>query len=64
MNFRRAISSGFANYANFYGRAAAPEFWFWILFATPDAAITEFVDAAGTQSTDSSARAFHLRDSP
>jgi uncharacterized membrane protein YhaH (DUF805 family) len=46
MNFRRAISSGFANYVNFYGRAAAPEFWFWILFATLGAVITEFVDAA------------------
>jgi uncharacterized membrane protein YhaH (DUF805 family) len=46
MNFRQAISSGFANYVNFHGRAAAPEFWFWMLFAMLGAVTTEFVDAA------------------
>ena len=46
MNFGQAVSAGFANYINFSGRAAAPEFWFWILFAALGAIVTEIVDAA------------------
>ena len=46
MNFRQAISSGFANYVNFFGRATAPEFWFWILFCMLGAVATETVDGA------------------
>ena len=33
MNFMEAIKSGFANYANFSGRAQRSAFWYWILFA-------------------------------
>jgi uncharacterized membrane protein YhaH (DUF805 family) len=33
MSPRRAIRSGFANYANFDGRAGRAEFWWWNLFA-------------------------------
>lgn len=33
MNFQDAIKSGFANYANFNGRASRSEFWYWVLFA-------------------------------
>ena len=32
MNFQDAIKSGFANYANFSGRAVRSEFWYWVLF--------------------------------
>ena len=32
MNFGQAIASGFKNYANFNGRAARSEFWYWYLF--------------------------------
>ncbi|MTI15843.1 DUF805 domain-containing protein [Rhodobacteraceae bacterium RKSG542] len=32
MTFAEAIQSGFSNYANFYGRAARSEFWWWTLF--------------------------------
>jgi uncharacterized membrane protein YhaH (DUF805 family) len=46
MDFRQAISSGFANYVNFFGRATAPEFWFWILFCVIGAVVTEILDAA------------------
>jgi uncharacterized membrane protein YhaH (DUF805 family) len=46
MKFGEAVAAGFANYINFTGRAAAPEFWFWILFSALGAVVTEFVDAA------------------
>ena len=32
MSFASAIRSGFANYANFKGRAARREYWWWALF--------------------------------
>ena len=44
MNFRQAISSGFANYVNFFGRATAPEFWFWILFCLLGAVVTHLTE--------------------
>jgi uncharacterized membrane protein YhaH (DUF805 family) len=34
MTFGSAISSGFANYANFKGRARRAEYWYWALFGT------------------------------
>lgn len=34
MQFQEAIRSGFRNYANFAGRAARSEYWYWVLFAT------------------------------
>jgi uncharacterized membrane protein YhaH (DUF805 family) len=32
MTFTQAVSSGFQNYANFSGRAARSEYWYWTLF--------------------------------
>jgi len=32
VGFTQAIKMGFANYANFKGRASRSEFWFWYLF--------------------------------
>ena len=32
MSFGSAIRSGFANYANFKGRASRREYWWWALF--------------------------------
>ena len=32
MSFAAAIKSGFRNYANFKGRAARSEYWWWTLF--------------------------------
>ena len=33
MNFAQAISSGFAKYVEFGGRASRSEYWYWTLFA-------------------------------
>lgn len=33
MEFGEAVRSGFRNYANFNGRAARSEYWYWVLFA-------------------------------
>jgi uncharacterized membrane protein YhaH (DUF805 family) len=33
MRFISAVKSGFVNYANFTGRAAPSELWYWMLFA-------------------------------
>ena len=33
MSFQQAVRSGFANYANFHGRASRPAYWWWALFA-------------------------------
>jgi uncharacterized membrane protein YhaH (DUF805 family) len=33
MTFSQAITVGFQNYVNFYGRASRSEFWYWVLFA-------------------------------
>lgn len=46
MTFGEAVSSGFANYRNFWGRAEQSEFWLWILFAGTCAVVTELVDMA------------------
>jgi len=32
VSFSQAVKSGFANYANFSGRAARPEYWWFALF--------------------------------
>ena len=32
MDFRDAAESGFRRYADFNGRSARSEFWYWILF--------------------------------
>ena len=40
MTFGESISTCFSKYADFYGRAAKPEFWWWMLFI--------FLASAGT----------------
>ena len=32
MTFGQAVASGFANYANFNGRASRSGYWYWVLF--------------------------------
>jgi len=44
MNFQQAIQSGFSNYANFKGRAARSEFWYWQLFVALGGIVAEFLD--------------------
>ena len=44
MNFVDSIKSGFRNYANFKGRAARAEFWWWTLFAVLVQSVTSVMD--------------------
>jgi len=44
MDFQQAIQSGFSNYANFNGRAARSEFWYWQLFVTIGGLAGELLD--------------------
>lgn len=44
MGFGEAISAGFANYATFTGRAARPEYWFWVLFTVLASIVCKVVD--------------------
>ena len=46
MNFGEAILSGFRNYVTFSGRAARPEFWYWVLFAFLAGSVTAILDRA------------------
>lgn len=46
MGFGEAIQSGFRNYANFRGRAARSEYWYWVLFAVLLALVARFIDYA------------------
>jgi uncharacterized membrane protein YhaH (DUF805 family) len=45
MSFGEAIASGFSNYANFSGRAARSEFWYWFLFVLILSIIGNVIDA-------------------
>ncbi len=44
MTFTQAISMVFSKYATFSGRAARPEFWWWVLFMFIVMAVTQIVD--------------------
>jgi uncharacterized membrane protein YhaH (DUF805 family) len=44
MSFASAIRSGFANYANFKGRASRREYWWWALFTLIAQAIVSTID--------------------
>jgi uncharacterized membrane protein YhaH (DUF805 family) len=44
MTFFEAIRHCFVNYANFYGRASRPEFWWFILFLCIGSAIASVID--------------------
>jgi len=46
MSFNEVISSGFANYAVFRGRATRPEYWFWVLFLGIGMLVTQIIDTA------------------
>jgi len=46
MNFWQAIVSGFRNYVTFSGRAARPEYWYWVLFTVLAGLATEILDSA------------------
>jgi uncharacterized membrane protein YhaH (DUF805 family) len=46
MDFWRAVRSGFSNYANFKGRAARSEFWYWQLFLVIAGLAVELLDLA------------------
>jgi len=46
MGFGEAIASGFANYANFEGRAYRTEYWLWVLFTVIGSLATGIIDAA------------------
>lgn len=45
MGFGQAISSGFSNYVNFFGRACRSEYWFWVLFTIIAQIATGIIDA-------------------
>jgi len=44
MNFQQAVQSGFSNYANFRGRAARSEFWWWQLFLVLGGIVAALLD--------------------
>jgi uncharacterized membrane protein YhaH (DUF805 family) len=44
MGFGEAISSGFAKYVNFSGRAVRSEYWFWALFSLIGGLVTSLID--------------------
>ena len=44
MGFGEAISSGFANYVNFSGRAVRSEYWYWALFTIVGGLVASIVD--------------------
>ncbi len=48
MGFGEAISSGFAKYATFSGRAVRSEYWFWVLFNVLVGIVLGIVQAVGT----------------
>ena len=45
MGFTEAIKSGFANYANFSGRARRSAYWYWTLFAVLASIAANIIDA-------------------
>ena len=44
MNFGKAITNCFSNYATFQGRATRPEYWYWILFVFLGSFCTAYFD--------------------
>ena len=44
MGFPQAIAAGFGNYVNFSGRAARPEYWYFVLFLVIVGIITAIID--------------------
>jgi uncharacterized membrane protein YhaH (DUF805 family) len=43
MGIQEAITTCFANYVNFAGRAARPEYWWWVLFVIVIGVILQIV---------------------
>jgi len=46
MSFGQAISTCFSRYVMFSGRAARPEYWYWVLFAVLASLVLAIVDHA------------------
>jgi uncharacterized membrane protein YhaH (DUF805 family) len=44
MGFTEAIQTVFSNYANFSGRAARPEYWWWFLFTWIVSLVSQALD--------------------
>jgi uncharacterized membrane protein YhaH (DUF805 family) len=44
VGFGEAISVCFSKYATFTGRAARPEYWYWVLFTVLASLVCEFID--------------------
>jgi uncharacterized membrane protein YhaH (DUF805 family) len=47
MNFQQAVASVFRNYANFNGRAARSEYWWFVLFSFLVSAVLTLIDGSG-----------------
>lgn len=45
MTFTQAVKTGFSKYATFSGRAARPDFWWWVLFSMVANLASNMVDA-------------------
>ncbi len=45
MTFTQAVRTGFSKYATFSGRAARPDFWWWVLFSVLVNLASNIVDA-------------------
>jgi uncharacterized membrane protein YhaH (DUF805 family) len=43
MGFQEAIKTCFRKYAEFEGRAARPEYWYWVLFTVIGSACLQFL---------------------
>jgi len=46
MSFGQAISTCFSKYVTFDGRAARPEYWYWVLFAVVASLVLAIIDHA------------------
>ena len=45
MGFQDAVRTGFSKYVDFQGRAARPEYWWWVLFIVIAGIVLQFLDA-------------------
>ena len=45
MNFKEAVETGFKKYADFSGRAARSEYWFWALFVVIVNILASIIDS-------------------
>ena len=45
MGFQDAVRTGFSKYVDFQGRAARPEYWWWVLFMGIATIVLQILDA-------------------